>query len=208
MNNLTAVLLAAPIVIATPYAVAAQAKLHPAQIQLQQNIESVLKVARDKNLSDQEKIRQIEHYADNYLDYQRIAALAVGLPWRQFTPKQKTDFIAAFKEMMIAMYSRSALLGASSSQFKMLPKLVDNGRNRIDVFTEVQTQNGNKYEVSYQLYKNGSVYKLYNIRVDGVSMVTVYRNQFNDLIKQKGIDGTISTLRAKGLKKAESIKDK
>ncbi|MCS4534120.1 MlaC/ttg2D family ABC transporter substrate-binding protein [Neisseria montereyensis] len=207
MNKLATVLLTTPIVIAAPYAAAAQAQLHPAQIQLQQNIESVLKIARNDNLSDQQKIRQIEHYADNYLDYQRIAALAVGLPWRQFSPKQKTDFIAAFKEMMIAMYSRSALLGASTTKVKLLPKLVDNGRNRIDVFTEVQTKNGNRYEVSYQLYKTGSAYKLYNIRVDGVSMVTVYRNQFNDLIKQKGIDGTISTVRAKGLKKADAIKD-
>ncbi|MBP7968872.1 MAG: ABC transporter substrate-binding protein, partial [Neisseria sp.] len=41
-----------------------------------------------------------------------------------------------------------------------------------------------------------------DIRVDGASMVTIYRNQFNDLIRQQGIDGTIATLRQKGLKPA------
>ena len=53
----------------------------------------------------------------------------------------------------------------------------------------------------YQLYQSGGAYKIYNIRVDGTSLVTVYRNQFGELIKSKGIDGTIATVEAKGLKK-------
>ena len=59
-----------------------------------------------------------------------------------------------------------------------------------------------KYEVAYQLYQTGSQYKLYNIRVDGVSIVTVYRNQFVELVNQQGIDGMIETVRNKKLKKA------
>ncbi len=70
----------------------------------------------------------------------------------------------------------------------------------------MRSRSGNKYEVGYQLYQTGGVYKVYNIRVDGTSLVTVYRNQFNELIQQKGIDGTIATLRQKGLKKVEAEK--
>lgn len=204
MNKLMTLLAVPAIVIAVPCA-AAQTTGHPSQVQLQQNMDTVLQIARNKSLNEQQKIKQIEGYANRYLDYQRISALAVGLPWRQFTPKQKTDFIDAFKEMIIGMYSHSALLGAEDTQVKLLPKFVENGKNKVDVFTEVRTKNGKQYEVAYQLYQVGSVYKVYNIRVDGVSLVTVYRNQFNELIKQKGIDGTIEVLRNKGLKKAESL---
>lgn len=204
MRMLTVALFAAPVVLAAPYA-AAQSQQHPVQAQLQQNIDDVLKVVHNKGLGEQQKIRQIERYADNYLDYQRISALAVGLPWKEFSPKQKTEFISAFKDMIIAMYARSALMGAEKAQVKVLPKVVDNGKNKVDAYSEIVTPSGKKYEVSYQFYKAGSVYKVYNIRVDGVSMVTVYRNQFNELIKQKGIDGTIATVRAKGLKKEESL---
>ena len=185
----------------TPWAQAANK--HPAQLQLQQNVDTVLKVARNPALSDAQKIRQIEGYADGYLDYQRIAALAVGRPWQQFSPQQKTDFIAAFKEMMIGMYSHSALMGAADSRVNMLPKVIDSGNNRAEVFTEIRTSRGNRYEVGYRLYKVGNVYKIYDIRVDGASLVTVYRNQFNELIKQQGIDGTIATVRARGLKKVD-----
>ncbi|WP_373742178.1 phospholipid-binding protein MlaC [Neisseria sp.] len=187
--------------IAVPYAAAAPAASHPAQAQMQQNIDTVLQIARDKSLGEQQKIRKIESYADRYLDYQRISAMAVGAPWKQFSPQQKTEFIEAFKDMMIAMYSRSALMGAQDAKVSVLPKTVTPGSGKVDVFTELRTASGKRYEVAYQLYQSGSVYKVYNIRVDGTSLVTVYRSQFGELIKQKGVDGVIATLKAKGLKK-------
>lgn len=202
MNKLMTVLLAAPVAMVAPAAMAAQTTQHPAQVQFKQNMDTVLGVARNAQLSEAQKIQRIERYADQYLDYQRISALAVGLPWRQFSAKQKTDFIAAFKEMMIGMYAHSALMGAADARVNMLPKIIDSGNNRVEVFTEIRTARGSRYEVGYRLYKVGNVYKIYDIRVDGASLVTVYRNQFNELIKQQGIDGTIATVRAKGLKKA------
>lgn len=183
-------------------AVPAQAQVltHPAQVQVKENIDSVLKTVRDASLGEAQKLAQIERYADRYLDYERISALAVGAPWRQFTPAQKSAFIEAFKDLMIRMYARSAMMGAAKSQVTVLPKISENGAGRTDVFTELRTGSGKKYEVAYQLYLSGGVYKVYNIRVDGVSLVTVYRNQFNELIRTKGIDGTIAHLRSRGLK--------
>ena len=205
-NQSIAAWLAVSTMLVAQAAVAAPTTNHPAQVQLQQNIDTVLTVARNNSLNEQQKIRQIEGYADRYLDYHRIAALAVGMPWRQFSDKQKTEFIGAFKDMMISMYSRSALMGAADAEVKLLPKVVDNGNNRVDAFTEIRARSGKKYEVAYQLYKVGSTYKVYNIKVDGASLVTIYRNQFNELIKQKGIDGTIATIKAKGLKKVDAVK--
>lgn len=187
------------------WAQAASAPTHPAQQQLQQNVDSVLSVARNKQLSETQKITQIERYADRYLDYERIAALAVGLPWRQFSPQQKQDFIAAFKTMMIRLYAHAALVGAADARVVVLPKLVNQGSNRVDTFTTVTSKSGKQYEVAYQMYLVGGVYKVYNFRVEGTSLVTVYRNQFADLIKQHGIDGTIKILRQKGLNKVEKL---
>ena len=195
-SYLSAFVLAAPMVLAAPYVAAA----HPAQEQMQQNIDTVLKIARNTSLSEPQRVKQIQQYADRYLDYERISALAVGAPWRNFSAQQKTDFIQAFKEMVVSMYSHSALVGAADAKVKLLPKMTENG-NKFDVFSEIQTKKGTKYEVAYQLYQSGGAYKIYNIRVDGTSLVTVYRNQFGELIKSKGIDGTIATVEAKGLKK-------
>lgn len=174
---------------------------HPAQQQVQQNIDTVLKIIKNQSLSEQQKIRQVEQYANRFLDYERLSAMAVGQPWRQFSPQQKQSFIAAFKEMVIGMYARSAMMGAEKAYVRVLPKITANG-NKVDVYSEILTPSGKKYEVAYQLYQTGSQYKLYNIRVDGVSIVTVYRNQFIELVNQQGIDGMIETVRNKKLKKA------
>ena len=175
---------------------------HPAQQQVQQNIDTVLKIIKNQSLSEQQKIRQVEQYANRFLDYERLSAMAVGQPWRQFSPQQKQSFIAAFKEMVIGMYARSAMMGAEKADVRVLPKITANG-NKVDVYSEILTPSGKKYEVAYQLYQTGSQYKLYNIRVDGFSIVTVYRNQFVELVNQQGIDGMIETVRNKKLKKAD-----
>ena len=174
---------------------------HPAQQQVQQNIDTVLKIIKNQSLSEQQKIRQVEQYANRFLDYERLSAMAVGQPWRQFSPQQKQSFITAFKEMIIGMYARSAMMGAEKADVRVLPKITTNG-NKVDVYSEILTPSGKKYEVAYQLYQTGSQYKLYNIRVDGVSIVTVYRNQFVELVNQQGIEGMIETVRNKKLKKA------
>ena len=195
-------MLAAPVMAAAPFVHAAPAE-HPAQTQFKQNMDAVLQIARDKSLNENQKIQRITGYADRYLDYQRISALAVGMPWREFSTKQQGDFIQAFKDMVVSIYSRSALMGAADAQVTMLPKMTEEKNKRVTVFTEIKTGNGKKYEVGYRLYPVGSTYKIYDIQVDGSSLVTVYRNQFNELVKQKGIDGTIETVRQKGLKKVE-----
>lgn len=182
-----------------PLARANAAVKHPAQIQVQQNINTVLQIARNKSLSEQQKIARIEQYADPYLDYQRISALAVGRPWKGFSVQQKRDFIDAFKEMMISLYAHSALIGAANAKVSVLPKMVDYGGGRFDVFTRVATRNNRHFEVTYQLYQSGKNYRVYNVRVDGNSLVTLYRNQFNAIIRQQGIDGTIDALRQKKL---------
>lgn len=177
-----------------------------AQQQLQQNVDAVLSVARDKSLNEQQRISQIERYADQYLDYERISALAVGLPWRQFTTQQRQDFCAAFKNMIVRIYAHSALIGASNATVKVLPKVMSQGNNKLETFTEIVSASDKHYTVGYQMYYSNGVFKIYNFRVNGTSLVTVYRNQFDQLIQQQGIEATIAQLREKGLGKIQMKK--
>ena len=78
MNRfLQTLIVAAPMVIAAPYVAA---ETHPAQKQMQQNIDAVLKIARNTSLTEAQRVKQVEQYANRYLDYERISALAVGAP--------------------------------------------------------------------------------------------------------------------------------
>ncbi|MDF7676655.1 ABC transporter substrate-binding protein [Neisseriaceae bacterium ESL0693] len=188
----------------------AQGLTHPAQQQLQENVDTILAVTHNTGLTESQKVAQITTYADQYLDYERITALAVGLPWRQFTPQQKLDFTAAFKAMVIRVYAHSALMGAAKAKVTVLPKVIEHNPRQIEVFTDIIGRNGKHFEVGYQMYLNKGVYRIYNIRVNGTSLITIYRNQFNQLIKQEGVEATIDVIRdvnnQNELKKVDSLK--
>ncbi len=179
------------------------AAAHPAEVQMQQNAAAVMGVMNNKALSADQKIARLEKYAEQYLDYERVAALSVGLPWREFSAQQKKDFIAAFQDMIISMYAKSGLIAGEGAQIKVLNKT--QGTTKVSVFTEILTKKNQKFQVEYQMYKVGSVYKVYNIKVEGASLVTVYRNQFNEVIRKKGINGLIQDLRNKSIKKIDNI---
>ena len=107
--------------------------------QMQQNIDAVLKITRNTSLTEAQRVKQVEQYANRYLDYERISALAVGAPWREFSAKQKPILSVHSKTWWIAMYSHSALIGAADANVRLLPKMTANG-NKFDVFSEIPDQ--------------------------------------------------------------------
>ena len=175
---------------------------HPAQQQMQQNAKDIMAVINNGGLSNPQKIQRLNAYGDRYLDLERIAALSVGAQWKNFTPQQKKDFIAAFKDMIISMYSNTALLAAQNAKINVLGKNSSaNSATKATVYTQIVSNKNKSYAVDYQMYKSGSVWKIYNINVEGASLVTVYRNQFNEIIQKQGIDGLNKALRNKAIKK-------
>ena len=175
---------------------------HPAQVQVQQNTKDIMAVINNNGLSNPQKIQRLNAYGDRYLDLERIAALSVGAQWKNFTPQQKKDFISAFKDMIISMYSNTALLAAQNAKINVLGKNNSaNSASKATVYTQITSNKNKSYAVDYQMYKSGSVWKIYNINVEGASLVTVYRNQFNEIIQKQGIDGLITALRNKAIKK-------
>ena len=179
----------------------ANALTHPAQQQMQQNTVAVMDIINNQSLNNSQKIQRLNVYADRHLDYERIAALSVGQPWRQFSPKQKQDFISAFKDMMIGLYSNTALLAAQNAKVTVLPRSSsDNSATQARVYTQIVNNKNKSYAVDYQMYKSGNTWKIYNINVEGASIVTIYRSQFGEIIQKQGIDGLIQALRNKSIK--------
>ena len=100
------------------------------------------------------------------------------------------------------MYSNTALLAAQNAKINVLGKNNSaNSASKATVYTQITSNKNKSYAVDYQMYKSGSVWKIYNINVEGASLVTVYRNQFNEIIQKQGIDGLITALRNKAIKK-------
>jgi phospholipid transport system substrate-binding protein len=77
---------------------------------------------------------------------------------------------------------------------------VNRGGQEVVVRAEVQQPGKQKVNIDFTTYQSGSKYRAYNVAIEGASLVTVYRNQFGETIRTKGIDGLITDLKAKNSK--------
>ena len=155
--------------------------------QVRENSVQVLKIL---NSGDANTARQkAEAYAIPYFDFQRMTALAVGNPWRTATDAQKQALTKEFQTLLIRTYSGTML--------KFKNAKVNIKDNPVVVRAEINVPGQKPVNMDFTTYQSGSKYRAYNVAVEGASLVTVYRNQFGETIKAKGIDGLIADLKAK-----------
>jgi phospholipid transport system substrate-binding protein len=129
------------------------------------------------------------------VDFQRMAAAAVGPAWRQATPEQRKRVQEEFKVLMVRTYS-GALAQVDDQTISIKPQRSSPSDTDVVVRTEIRGH-GDPIQLDYRLEKTpgqGAGWKIYNLNVLGVWMVETYRNQFAQEISTKGVEGLIAAL--------------
>ncbi|MDO5639568.1 MAG: ABC transporter substrate-binding protein [Neisseria sp.] len=166
--------------------------------QVRSNATQVLNILQKANGSNDTSVRrEAENYALPYFDFQRMTALAVGNPWRQASAAQKQALTKEFQTLLIRTYSGTMLKFKNSKVIVKDNPVVNRDGKEIVVRAEITQPGGKPVNMDFTTYQSGNRYRAYNVAVEGASLVTVYRNQFGETIKNKGIDGLIAELRAK-----------
>lgn len=136
-----------------------------------------------------------------HLDFRAMSMLALGKNWRQASAEQQTRFVEAFKTMLIRTYSKS-LTEYAGQEIKFLPyEAPPQGKRTTKVKTMIAQSSGPEIPIDYSLRVKDGIWKVYDIRIDGISLVTNYRNSFAADISRVGIDGLIDKLLAKSSEK-------
>lgn len=166
--------------------------------QVRGNASQVLNILSAANGSNDLAVRhRAESYAIPYFDFPRMTALAVGNPWRQASVAQKQALTSEFQTLLIRTYSGTMLKFKNAKVNVKDNPVVNKGGKEIIVRAEVTQAGGKPVNMDFTTYQSGSKYRIYNVAVEGASLVTVYRNQFGETVKSKGIDGLIADLKAK-----------
>ena len=168
--------------------------------QIRQNATQVLSILKGGDADGAR--RKAEAYALPYFDFQRMTALAVGNPWRQATDMQKQALTREFQPLLIRTYSGTMLQFKNAKVNVKDNPVVNKGGKEIVVRVEVSNSGEKPVNMDFSTYQSGSRYRVYNVAVEGASLVTVYRGQFNETVKNKGIDGLIDELKTKNSGKA------
>ncbi|RMC98737.1 ABC transporter substrate-binding protein [Aquitalea palustris] len=160
----------------------------------------IMDVLKQENGKNTKQIRQqVEALAVPQFDFQRMTALAVGLGWRQASPAQQSALAQQFQTLLVRTYS-TTMTRFKSAQIDIQPNVVLGNSGREATVKSTVTLPGNDkgpVAVDYTLYKTTQGWKVFNVSVEGASLVTVYRNQFNQEINKSGVDGLIKMLQDK-----------
>jgi len=157
----------------------------------------IIKKDKDIQAGDKKKIKAlIESKVLPHFDFTRMTRLAVGRFWNQATPAQQQELTNEFRSLLVRTYSTS-LTSYKDQKVDYKPLKLSPTDTDVVVKTAVQQNSGRAIPIDYTMIKSATGWKVYDIAVDGVSLVVNYRSSFAQEIQQGGIPQLISTLKAK-----------
>lgn len=162
-----------------------------------QEVVGVIKQDKDIQAGNQSKtIALVEEKVLPHFNFARMTALAVGANWRKATPEQQKEIIEQFRTLLVRTYS-SALSQYRNQVIEVKAPRGKSGDAETVVRSEVKQPGAEAVTIDYSMEKTSSGWKVYDITVAGVSLVTTYRDTFNNEVRQTGIDGLIKSLSEK-----------
>ena len=179
------------------FSASAQAMPEP-QALVKEASDNMLKALKDHEAeleTDPQKIYTlVQEILFPHFDFERMARLALGRSWRDASAEQQTKFVEEFRLLLVRTYA-TAMLEYTNEEIRFLPFRDDVEKGRVSVPMEVVQPNGPSVPMSLALYKNkNNEWKVYDVKIEGISLVTNYRSSFNRDIRTSGMDALIESL--------------
>ncbi|MDH3688047.1 MAG: ABC transporter substrate-binding protein [Gammaproteobacteria bacterium] len=129
-----------------------------------------------------------------YFDFERMSRLVLGKHWRGASASQQEQFVDEFKALLVRTYA-TALLGYTGQEIVYKPVRFNEDDIKVVVKTELQPGGGPNVPLHYSLRKSddGS-WKVFDINIDGISLVTNYRSAYAQVVRTKGLNALIESL--------------
>jgi phospholipid transport system substrate-binding protein len=175
---------------------AAQQDAGPEQLVQKITEEVLTAIKSDQQLARGDKVKAIKLAEEKvlpYIDFEEATRLAVGRAWSQASPEQRKKLVSEFRNMLVRTYSNA--IGTYEGQtMKVLPSRVKPGDSDATVRNQFLRPGGKPILIDYSMRKTDAGWKIYDIVVEGVSLVLTYRSEFDAVVKQDGVDGLIKRL--------------
>lgn len=160
---------------------------------------AVLKDTKDKRrLVELAEQKVLPHF-----DFAEMTRLAVGRAWREASDAQKKALVNEFRTLLVNTYTTALAQAAKGDQtVEVKPARVQSAQKDVVVHTVVKQPGGQPIPIDYSMHRTGASWKVYDVAVENLSLVTNYRGTFNSEVAKGGIDGLIKSLTDKNRKLA------
>jgi phospholipid transport system substrate-binding protein len=172
----------------------------PATEAVKGTIDQVLRVLQDKEMKKPDRVDErrqiIEKTIGDRFSWEEMAKRTLGTQWAKLTDKQRQEFVDLFRTLLTNTYI-DRIENYAGEQVQYLNERLQDG------FAEVRTKIASgkaEYPMDYRLLNKSGEWRVYDIVLDGVSLVANYRGQFNKILHSSGYDDLVQKLRTKSEK--------
>ncbi len=152
---------------------------------------------RDRLRQDRQRLHNlVDELIIPHFDFPRMSRWVLGKHWRRADKVQRQRFVSEFRELLIRTYA-TALLEYSNQTIEYLPVHAKAGAKSVTIRTVVKRPAGASIPIEYKLHQGKTGWKVFDISVDGVSLIATYRSSFASQIRSLGVDGLIEQLAKK-----------
>jgi phospholipid transport system substrate-binding protein len=170
----------------------------PATEQLRDGVDRVLKVLRDPELRGDTQIDQrriaINKVADEIFDFGDMAKRALGQHWVQRTPAERVEFVRLFTDLIQRAYVSKVDQHAAATKMTFRGETVED--DYAVVLTTIPLSNGSKMPLDYRMHSTRDHWQVYDLSIDGISLVANYRAQFNKVIRTSSYAALVTRLKS------------
>ncbi len=132
-----------------------------------------------------------------HVDFKRVSSLALGKHWQRAKPAQQQQFMREFKRLLVRTYA-AAFYVAKEWEIHHLSVRPGHGKQDVFVRTKVTRPGAKPMMVEYRMYQaQGGDWKIYNLKIEGISLITNYRTNFQREIRNGGLDSLIKHMKNK-----------
>lgn len=156
--------------------------------QTAEDVMTTIKSDKDIQAGNQQKIFALaeEKILPNF-DFDRVCRMVLGKNWKSASPEQQATFQKEFRSLLLRTYA-TALSKYKNQVIEYKPLRAEPGAKNVSVKTQILQPGGQPIAVDYSLIKGDSGWKVYDIVIESVSLVTNYRSQFSNEIRTNGLD--------------------
>lgn len=135
----------------------------------------------------------VERTIAPHVDFRRMAQLAMGVSWRRASPEQQEQLTRHFKHLLVRTYS-GALSSYRDQSIQVRPVRLNPQESEVTVRSFVRQSGAEPIALEYDLQRTDAGWKVFDVRVAGVSLVLTYRTSFAEEVRNRGVDGLIDLL--------------
>jgi phospholipid transport system substrate-binding protein len=161
-------------------------------------VDKVVSIVSDKELKKQKNEGKRRAALDSAIgtifDYQEMAKLSLGVHWRDRSPAERQEFVKLFKTLLEKSYA-DKIESYNNEKITYLKEIPDGGNT--EVKSKIITPKREEFTLDYRLKKEGAKWMVYDVVIEGVSLVANYRSQFNRIVRNQGYDALVKKLKDK-----------